>query len=200
VRTEAIVFAAALVMAPLGAEAADLMVWWEEGYYAEEDEAIREIVAAFEQESGKQVELTFYEDAELLHKLATALEGGRPPDFSWGIELSEYLSSWAFEDRLVDLSDAIGHFSDLFDPEVLDWVRVLNGRTEQKALYGLPIGSSTTHIHVWKSLLERAGLTLADIPKEWEAFWSFWCDLVVEIQRKVPEARPLRRCWPELGS
>ena len=33
-RTEAIVFAAALVMAPLGARAADLVVWWEEGYYA----------------------------------------------------------------------------------------------------------------------------------------------------------------------
>jgi multiple sugar transport system substrate-binding protein len=192
VRTEAIVFAAALAMAPLGAEAADLIVWWEEGYYAEEDEAIREIVTAFEQESGKQVELSFYEDVELLHRLATALEERRPPDFTWGIELSEYLSSWAFEDRLVDLSDAIGHFSNLFDTEVLDWVRVLNGRTEQKALYGLPIGSSTTHIHVWKSLLERAGLTLADIPKEWEAFWSFWCD---EVQPAVRKATGRSDIW-----
>jgi hypothetical protein len=60
-----------------------------------------------------------------------ALDAGRPPDFAFGIELSEYLAPWAFEDRLVDLSDAIGHFSDLFDHEVLDWVRVLNGRTEQ---------------------------------------------------------------------
>ena len=46
------------MLAPLGARAADLVVWWEEGYYAEEDEAIREIIAAFEQGiSGKQVEL-----------------------------------------------------------------------------------------------------------------------------------------------
>ena len=29
------------------------------GYYAEEDEAVREIIAAFEQESGKEVELVF---------------------------------------------------------------------------------------------------------------------------------------------
>jgi multiple sugar transport system substrate-binding protein len=184
-RKQVIFLAAALVLAPLGARGADLVVWWGEGFYPQENEAIREIVAAFEQTSGRKVELTFYEDAELLHELATALEGGRPPDFLWGIELSEYLSSWAFEDRLVDLSDAIGHFSDLFDPEVLDWVRVLNGRTEQKGLYGLPIGSSTTHIHVWKSLLERAGLTLADIPKEWEAFWSFWCDRVQPAVRKA---------------
>jgi multiple sugar transport system substrate-binding protein len=105
-----LVLAAALLLAPLGATAADLVVWWGEGFYPQENEAVREIVAAFEQTSGQQVELTFYEDAELLHKLATALDGGRPPDFTWGIELSEYLSSWAFEDRLVDLSDAIGHF------------------------------------------------------------------------------------------
>ena len=59
-RTRAVVLAATLVMAPLGARAADLVVWWEEGYYAQEDAALREIIAAFEQESGKQVELVFY--------------------------------------------------------------------------------------------------------------------------------------------
>ena len=75
-RTRAIVLAAALVMAPLGASAADLVVWWEEGYYAEEDEALREIIAAFEQESGKQVELVFYAQEELPDKIAAALRGG----------------------------------------------------------------------------------------------------------------------------
>ena len=60
-RARAIVLAAALVLAPLGAEAADLVVWWEKGYYAQEDEAVRETIAAFEQESGKQVELVFYD-------------------------------------------------------------------------------------------------------------------------------------------
>ena len=51
--------AAALVMAPLGAKAADLVVWWQKGTYAQEDEALRDIIAAFEQDSGKQVELVF---------------------------------------------------------------------------------------------------------------------------------------------
>ena len=44
-------------MAPLGAKAADLVVWWEEGVNPEEDAAVREIIAAFEQETGKQVDL-----------------------------------------------------------------------------------------------------------------------------------------------
>ena len=78
----------------------------------------------------------------------------------------------------MDLSDAIGHFSDLFDPDALATETLLNAKTGQKALYALPLARSTSHIHVWKSLLERAGSTLADIPREWEAFWSFWCDRV----------------------
>jgi ABC-type glycerol-3-phosphate transport system substrate-binding protein len=53
------VLAAMLAMAPLGARGADLVVWWDEGFYPEEAEAVREIVAAFEQETGKQVEARF---------------------------------------------------------------------------------------------------------------------------------------------
>ena len=63
--------------------------------------------------------------------------------------------------------------------------RLLNGRTGKRALYSLPMGRATNHIHVWTSLLERAGFTLADIPTEWEAFWSFWCDRVQPAVRKA---------------
>ena len=57
--------------------------------------------------------------------------------------------------------------------------------TGRRGLYLLPMGFATHHVHVWKSLLERAGFTLADIPKEWEAFWSFWCDQVQPAVRKA---------------
>ena len=75
---------------------------------------------------------------------------------------------WAYEGRLVDLTDAIGHFSDLFDPDALDSVTLLDATTGRRGLYLLPMGFATHHVHVWKSLLERAGFTLADIPNEWE--------------------------------
>jgi multiple sugar transport system substrate-binding protein len=65
-RGRAIVLAAAIVMAPLGARGADLVVWWEKGAYPEEDEAVKEIIAAFEQRTGKQVELFSYPVDELL--------------------------------------------------------------------------------------------------------------------------------------
>ena len=120
-RGRAVVLAAAIMLAPLGARAADLVVWWEQGFYAQEDEAVREIIAAFEQESGKQVELVFHPQAELPDKIEAALEAGQPPDFAFGLRIADFISEWAFDDRLVDLTDTVGHFSDLFDPDALAW-------------------------------------------------------------------------------
>jgi class 3 adenylate cyclase len=54
---------------------------------------------------------------------------------------------------LVDLSDTVGHFSDLFDSDALDREVRLNGQTGQEALYALPMASSVNHLHVWKNLL-----------------------------------------------
>jgi multiple sugar transport system substrate-binding protein len=47
------------------------------------------------------------------------------------------------------------------------------------------MGQTGNYIHVWKSLLEQAGLTLADIPEGWEAFWAFWCDQVQPAVRRA---------------
>jgi multiple sugar transport system substrate-binding protein len=73
----------------------------------------------------------------------------------------------------------------LFDPDALASVTWLNATTGQKALYGLPMGRTSNHIHIWKSLLEGAGYTLSRIPREWEAFWSFWCDEVQPAVRRT---------------
>ena len=191
-RSRTAVLAAMLAMVPLTAWAADLLVWWDEGYYAEEGAAIVEIIAAFEQETGKDIELTTFPQEDLPGQIEAAIEVGTPPDFAFGYNLPEYVASWAFRDRLVDLTDAIGSFSNLFDPDVLDRVMLLNGTTGRKALHGLPMGRTTNHLHVWKSLLERAGFTLADIPREWDGFWAFWCD---QVQAAVREATGRDDIW-----
>jgi multiple sugar transport system substrate-binding protein len=137
--SRSIALAAVLVTAPPGAEAADLVVWWEQGFYAQEDEAVREIIAAFEQGSGKQVEITFSPQRELGPLIEAALEAGRPPDFAFGTLLMDYAGEWALDRRLVHLTDTIGSFLNLFDPEALGWVTLLNAKTGQKSLYGLPM-------------------------------------------------------------
>jgi multiple sugar transport system substrate-binding protein len=184
-RLKQLLLAAALGLAPLGANAADLVVSWDKGFYPEEDAAVAEIIAAFEQKTGKQVELVLQPQDEHEVNTLAAVEAARPPDFAFGIIISNHISKWAYEDRLANLTDVIGAFSNLFDPDALAWVRLLNARTGQRALYALPMGRTTFYVHVWKSLLERAGFTLADIPREWEAFWSFWCDRVQPAVRNA---------------
>jgi multiple sugar transport system substrate-binding protein len=181
----AALLAAAVVMAPLGAHPADLVVWWQKGAYPKEDDALREIIAAFEQETGKEVELALYPEQELPGELIAAFEAGRPPDFAFGLFLNLYVHKWAFEDRLEDLTDAVGSFSNLFDPAQLDLAVTLNAKTGRRALYALPMGFTISLVHVWRSLLEQAGFSLDDVPKEWEAFWSFWCDQVQPAVRRA---------------
>jgi multiple sugar transport system substrate-binding protein len=117
--------------------------------------------------------------------VAAAVEAGEPPDFVFSVVIIQDDAQWAYEDRLVDLTDAVGHFADLFDPDALDAVTLPNATTGQRALYLLPVGFATHHVHAWKSVLEQAGFTLEDIPREWEAFWSFWCDQVQPAVRQA---------------
>jgi multiple sugar transport system substrate-binding protein len=44
---------------------------------------------------------------------------------------------------------------------------------------------ATNHVLIWKRLLEEAGFTLGDIPKEWDGFWSFWCEQVQPAVRRA---------------
>jgi multiple sugar transport system substrate-binding protein len=174
-----------LTTAPLSVKATDLVLSWNKAHYAQEDEALAEVVAVFEQETGKQVEITLLPEGEQPPHIEAGLEAGQPPDIAFGMWLDTYIPKWALENQLVDLSDVIGDFSGLFDPYQLERATLLNATTGQKALYGLPMGQISNYIHVWKSLLKHAGLLLDNIPEDWEPFWSFWCDQAQPAVRKA---------------
>ena len=167
-------------------KAADLVVWWEKGYYAQEDEAVREIVAAFEQESGKQVELVFQQQEELPKKIVGGARGRRAAGLRLRLLLYLYPATVGASTIGWWISRTLSATFPISSIRTRSTKRcLLNAKTGRKALYGLPIGRSTNHLHVWKSLLEQAGFTLADIPKEWDAFWSFWCDQVQPAVRRA---------------
>ena len=141
-RARAVVLAVAIVLAPLGARAADLVVWWEKGYYAQEDEAVREIVAAFEQKTGKQVELDLpFARGQLPDKIVAALEAGQPPDFAFGIQLPTTTTAngpsrigWSISRTRSGPSRTCSIRTRSTGP------RCSTRRPGRRALYGLPIG------------------------------------------------------------
>ena len=174
-----------LLAVPLPALAADLTIVWEEGFYPEEDKAIEAVVTAYEQETGKDIELTFYSQEEVMDKTLAALDSGDPPDLALVLGVGSYLPGWARSGVVADLSDVIGPIEDQFFPGVLDNVRLPNERTGESAYYAVPIGQFGHYIHVWKSLLDQAGIKVEDIPQEWDAFWTFWCDTVQPAVRQA---------------
>ncbi len=115
----------------------------------------------------------------------SALQAGAPPDFLFSDVIERGAARWAYEDRLAELKGVLEPVLDLFDADTIEVSTLLNGKTGRRGLYAVPMGRSSNHIHVWNSLLERAGFTLADVPQGWEAFWSFWCDQVQPAVRKA---------------
>jgi ABC-type glycerol-3-phosphate transport system substrate-binding protein len=82
------------------------VVWWEKGFYEQEDEAVAEIITTFEQDTSKQVELVQPTQDEMFDNAEAALAAGRPPDFLFGTVSERRIAQWAYEDRLVDLRAA----------------------------------------------------------------------------------------------
>jgi multiple sugar transport system substrate-binding protein len=173
-----------LTLAAGDAKAADLVVWWDKGAYSQEDEAVREIVAAFEQKTGKQVEFVQPTQDEIIKQVESALQAGAPPDFLFSVYIHA-AADWAYQDRLVDLKTVLGSALDLFDADAIEVSTLVDSKTGGRGLYALPMGRSSNHVHVWQSLLEQAGFTLADVPKRWEDFWPFWCDRVQPAVRRA---------------
>jgi multiple sugar transport system substrate-binding protein len=46
--------------------------------------------------------------------------------------------------------------------------------TKQRGDYLAPYKTSTLPFHIWNSLVEKAGLKVADAPKTWDAFWDYF--------------------------
>jgi ABC-type glycerol-3-phosphate transport system substrate-binding protein len=161
------------------------VVWWQTDFHVQEDEAVAQIIVAFEQETGKQVELVQPAQGETIQKAQAALAAGQPPDFLFGITAGLPAAQWAYEDRLVDLEGALNPVLDLFDADAIEVSTLLDGKTGRRGLYALPMGRHSNHLHVWNSLLQLAGFGLADIPRQWEPFWSFWCDQVQPAVRRA---------------
>jgi hypothetical protein len=66
----------------------------------------------------------------------------------FGLTVGRGFDQWAYKDRLVDLPYTVGPLASLFDADALKASTLLNGRTGKRALYTLPMGRTTNHIHV----------------------------------------------------
>ena len=151
-----------------------LQIWWDKGYYPEEDEALRTVVSNWEQQTGNQVKLSFYTNDELSQKTQRAIKAGDPPDILMNDGGERSIGSLAWSGKLTDVSQVIEPVKELYDDTLLSSVRLYNNVEQKQSYYAVPIHVSIPHIFYWRDLLQKIGQSDGDIPQDWDGFWRFW--------------------------
>ncbi len=170
----------------LQATAADLNIWWNKSYYPEEDQQFDRTVAAFEKASGLDVEYTYYTNEDVPRKVLAALTANEPPDLAYAFLFDlQHTSRWAYEDQLEDVSDVVKEIEPHLLPSAVQAVNLLNGATGKRSFYAAPVAQQIEHIHVWKDMLDQAGVDINTIPKTWEGWWDWWCETAQPAVRKA---------------
>ncbi len=150
------------------------IVWRDQGFVQEEDNAFRATVAEYEKTSGNKIDLSIMPFTALNQKIISALTTGEVPDLIFHIAPSTILPQNAWNDKLVDVSDIVeAHKSELSNTALLS-SSYYNKVAKRRSYYLVPLSQGAEPFHVWGDLVEKAGFKLSDAPNTWDAFWDFF--------------------------
>ena len=171
------------------AAATTATMWWSQGFVQDEDVALRKVVAGYEKVSGNKVELSIIPFAPERQKIISALTSGVVPDL-FNSNPGEIITQYGWKDQWVDVTDVIETQKAHYHPTALLAAQAYNNVTKQRSFYGVPVLSAVVPIHMWRSLVEKAGYQMADLPQTWDAFFDFF----KEVQKKL-RAQGMRKIY-----
>src|SRR5262249_30818724 len=151
------------------AAATTATVWFAQGFVQDEDVALRKAVTDYEKQSGNKIELSIIPFAPERQKIISALTSGVVPDL-FDSNPGEILQLYAWQDRWVDVSDVVDTQRSQFSESALAAAQGYNNVTKKRGTYGVPLRAAIVPCHIWKSLVEKAGMKLENIPKTWTAY------------------------------
>ncbi len=165
------------------AQAKTAEVWFAQGFAEEEDVALKKMVADYEKASGNKIELQIIPFAPLRQKNVAAVQTGVVPDIMESADLEfAPLQSWA--DKLVDVSDVVETQKKDFVPISLESCHLYNGVTKKRSYYMVPMKITGWPFHIWKSLVEKAGFKISDIPNKWDPFLDFFMPVQDNLRKQ----------------
>jgi multiple sugar transport system substrate-binding protein len=148
-------------------------VWFAQGFVQDEDVALRKAVADYEKQSGNKIELSIIPFAPERQKIISALTSGVVPDL-FDSNPAEILQLYGWQDQWVDVSDVVETQKSQFSETALAAAQAYNNVTKKRGTYGVPLRAAVVPCHIWKSLVEKAGMKIEDIPKTWDAYFDFF--------------------------
>lgn len=155
------------------AAATTATVWWVQGFAQEEDVAFRKLVADYEKASGNKIDYSIVPYAPHRQKVVSALTSGDVPDL-FPANPAEITALYAWQGKLTDVTDVVQTQMSLYSDTALLSAQTYNSVAKRRSFYGVPITGAVLPMHVWKSLVEKAGYKVSDIPKTWDACWDFF--------------------------
>jgi multiple sugar transport system substrate-binding protein len=171
------------------AAATTATMWWAQGFVQDEDVALKQVVADYEKASGNKIDLSIIPFAPERQKIISALTSGVVPDL-FNSNPGEIITQYGWKDQWVDVTDVVETQKANYHPTALLAAQAYNNVTKQRSFYGVPVTAAVVPIHIWRSLVEKAGYQMSDLPKTWDAFFDFF----KEVQKKL-RAQGMRKVY-----
>src|SRR5438093_3094890 len=174
--------AAGTLVRPYVANAAAVTatIWWAQGFAQEEDISFKKIVADYEKASGNTLDYSIIPYAPMRQKIVSAVTSGVVPDLFQN-NPGEILALFAWQDKLVDVSDVVETQKPRYNETALLTAYCYNSVERRRAYYGVPYTSAVRPNHIWRPLVEKAGYSMEDVPRTWDAFYDFFKN----VQKKL---------------
>jgi multiple sugar transport system substrate-binding protein len=163
------------------AAATTIEVWFVQGFVPEEDAAFRALATDYEKQSGNKVDHSLTPYAALRQKEVSAITSGVVPDV---MEVADFalapLQSW--DNKLLELDDIVEPIKGEFVSTALPCCYFYNNASKKRAYYVAPMKIAAVPFHIWKSLVEKGGGRLSELPNTWDAFLDFFKPLQAKLR------------------
>jgi multiple sugar transport system substrate-binding protein len=118
--------------------------------------------------------------APMRQKIVSAVTSGAVPDLFQNTP-AEIIAIYAWQDKLIDVTDVVETQKSQYTETALLTASCYNNAEKKRSYYGVPYTVGASMNHVWRPLVEKAGYTMEDLPKTWDAFYDFF----KEVQKKL---------------
>jgi multiple sugar transport system substrate-binding protein len=165
------------------AQVKTMTMWFAQGFVEDEDVALRKAVADYEKASGNKVELSIIPFAPMRQKIVSAITSGIVPDVTH-TNPNEGLQLYAWQDKWIETGDVVETQRAKYSQTALSAAQAYNDVTKKRAFYGVPIRGACVPAHTWNSLVEKAGMKLAERPKTWTGYFDFYKKVQDNLRQK----------------
>jgi multiple sugar transport system substrate-binding protein len=167
------------------AQAKTATAWWNQGFVPEEDASFKAMVAEYEKQSGNTIDYSLIPTGPLMQKMVSSLTSGDVPDImSHDTQDATVVPQNAWKDKLVDLSDIVEPLKSQLHPTAYLASYYYNSVTKKRGAYQAPFKTATLPFHIWRPLVEKAGLKIESAPKTWDGFWNYFKPTQKELRGK----------------